>query len=68
MYEDKQWALGLKQSGILNLLGISHFGRPSLLSDCVKQLLSCIHGGALWLEKRIEIDAQLISKLTSLPL
>lgn len=61
LYEEYNWALGLKESTILNFLDITHFGRNLKVNAYVKKLLSCIHGGTLWLDEKVEITLQLIS-------
>lgn len=53
----QQRALGLETSGITNLLDIQHFGRSNYITYCVKMLLSCVHGGYLWLNPNVSIDA-----------
>jgi hypothetical protein len=45
--EMQVWEIGLKKSGILNLLEVPHFRCSLRINDCVKLLLSCIHGGTL---------------------
>ena len=56
----------LEQSGLLNLLKISHFGRAPEVNAVVKVLLSCIDGGYLWLGSRIDINVYLIHLITRL--
>jgi len=45
----QQWALGLETSGITNLLDFPQFGRSIYITCCIKTLLTCVHGGHLWL-------------------
>jgi hypothetical protein len=40
-------AAGLTNTGILNLLEIPHFGRGKEVKNCIKQLISVLHGGSL---------------------
>jgi hypothetical protein len=47
--------------GILNLLDILNFGRSTKINICVKLLLSCVHGGFLWLYRLVSIDTELIA-------
>ena len=48
------------------MLDIHHFN-PSLdVNACVKQLVSCVHGGTLWLDEKVEITIHLISKIIGL--
>jgi hypothetical protein len=44
---------GLEKTCILNLLEIPHFGRSTEINICIKLLLSCIHGGFLWLDRPV---------------
>jgi hypothetical protein len=57
----KVWARGLERAGILNLFDIPHFDRSQEVNACVKMLLTCVHGGYLWLDRPISIDTDLIS-------
>jgi hypothetical protein len=59
-----QWINGLYNSSIMNLLDIPHFGHGKNVILCVKKLVSRIHGGILWMERPIQIDVALISKIT----
>jgi hypothetical protein len=65
--QPKQWVTGLENIGILNLLEIPHFRWGKDVNKCVKQLLSVLHGGFLWLEEPISIDVELISFIIGLP-
>ena len=60
----KEYARGLEQSGLLNLLLMPHFGRLGLVGMYVKQLIVCFHGGYLWLDKPYEVMVDLISNIT----
>jgi hypothetical protein len=51
------WIKELAQSTILNVMKIPHFGRHQEVNACVKLLLSCYHGGYLWLDRRITVDS-----------
>jgi hypothetical protein len=64
--QPKPWAVGLANTGILNLVEIPHFGRGKEVNNCVKQLMAVLHGGFLWLEEPISIDVELISFITGL--
>jgi hypothetical protein len=61
------WETGLEKSGILNLLEVPHFGHSLEINACVKLLLSCVHGGTLWLDPPVSIDTALIARITGLP-
>jgi hypothetical protein len=51
---------GMAPSTMLNVMNIPHFGNHQEVNVCVKLLLSCYHGGYLWLDKRIIVDPTLI--------
>jgi hypothetical protein len=61
------WERGLEQEGILNLFDIPHFGRSKKVNARVKFLLTCVHGGYLWLYRPISIDTNLSARITILP-
>jgi hypothetical protein len=60
------WIKELVQSMTLNVMKIPHFGRHQKVNACVKLLLSCYHGGYLWLDRRITVDLRLIHQITGL--
>jgi hypothetical protein len=60
------WIKGLAQSTVLNVMKIPHFGHHQEVNACVKLLLSCYHGGYLWLDQRITVDLMLIHQITGL--
>ena len=62
----KAWIASLQPSGMLNLLQIPHFGRSNEINVVVKVLLSCMHGGHLWLDCRVDITIDLIHRITGL--
>jgi hypothetical protein len=51
---------------ILNVMKIPHFGRNQEVNACVKILLSCYHGGYLWLDGHITVDLVLIHLIIGL--
>jgi hypothetical protein len=57
--------MNLAQSTLLNVMKIPHFGRHQEVNACVK-LLSCYHGGYLWLNHRITVDPTLINQIMGL--
>ena len=59
---------GLKKLGILIFLDIPHFGRSLEVNACVKKLITIVHGGNLWLDVKVEITTQLISRITRFPI
>ena len=52
-------------SGLLNLLRISHFGRSPKLNAVIKVLLSCVHEGYLWLDRKIDLNVDVVHRITS---
>ena len=56
----------LERSGLLNLLRLPHFGRGAEVNAVVRVLLSCVHGGYLWLGNRINLNVDLIHRITGL--
>jgi hypothetical protein len=67
LLETHMWATRLKNSGTLNLFEVPHFRCILEINACVNLLLSCIHGGTLWLEPPASIDIALILRITGLP-
>jgi hypothetical protein len=65
--EPQVWATGLQKEGLLNLFDIPHFGWSQEINACVKMLLSCVHGGYMWLDRPVSIDTDLIVHITGLP-
>ena len=61
------WASGLDQSRLLGLINMPHFGRFNESHACLKQLLSCFHGGTLWLNTLIPVTVYLITSIIGLP-
>ena len=45
---------------------IPHFDKHQEANACIKLLLSCYHGGYLWLDSRIIVDPTLINRITGL--
>jgi hypothetical protein len=45
---------------------IPHFGRHQEVNVCVKLLMSCFHGGYMWLDRCITVDPTLIHLITRL--
>jgi hypothetical protein len=54
-------------SGIMNLLDIPHFGHDKNVGLYVKQLVSCVHRGILCMDRLVQIDVPLISKIIGIP-
>ena len=60
------WINGLAQSTVINVMKIPYFFHHKEVNSCVKLLLSCYHGGYLWLDRRITVDPTLIHLITRL--
>jgi hypothetical protein len=58
------WTKEITRSTILNVMKMPHFGRNQEVNACVKLLLSCFHGGYLWLDRRMTVDLALIHMIT----
>jgi hypothetical protein len=58
--------MNLSQSTLLNVMNIPHFGRHQEVNVCVNIMLSCYHGGYLWLYRRITFDPTSIHRITGL--
>jgi hypothetical protein len=65
--EPGQWITRLYNSHIMNLLDIPYFGCGKNVRIYVKQLVIRIHGGILWMDRPVQIDMALISKITGIP-
>jgi hypothetical protein len=59
----QQWTHNLVQSTLLNVMKIPHFGMHREVNACVILLLSCYHGGYLWLDRCITMDPILINQI-----
>jgi hypothetical protein len=59
----QQWTHNLAQSTLLNVMKIPLFGRHQEVNACVRLLLSCYHGGYLWLDCHITMDLILINRI-----
>jgi hypothetical protein len=62
----QSWTHNLAQSTLLNVMNIPHFERHREVNACVKLLLSCYHGGYLWLNHCITFDPKLINRIIGL--
>ena len=60
------WIASLQPSRLLNLLQIAHFGRSNEINAVVKVLLSCVHGGHLWLDRSVDVTIDLIHRIRGL--
>jgi hypothetical protein len=57
----------LRNTWILNLLEIPHFGKGKEVNNCIKQLMVVLHGGFVWLDQPISIDVELIVLIIGIP-
>ena len=62
----QEWIKKLSPSGLLNLLRIPHFGHSLELNVVVEVLLSCVHDGYLWLDHKIDLNVDVIHRITGL--
>lgn len=62
----QEWIEKLAPLGLLNLLRIPHFVRSPELNMVVKVLLSCVHDGYLWLDCKIDVNVDVIHRITGL--
>lgn len=60
------WIEVLEPSGLLNLLRIPHFGRSAEVTIVMKILLSCMHEGFLWLDRKVDLNVHLIHRIMGL--
>jgi hypothetical protein len=60
------WTMDIARSTILNVMNIPHFDRHQEVNVCVKILMSCYHGGYLWLDRCNIVDPTLIHWITGL--
>jgi len=58
--------MDIARSTILNMMKIPNFRRHQEVNACIKILLSCFHGGYLWLDRHITVDPALIQRITRL--
>ena len=52
--------------GTIELLRIPHFGRSPKVNAVVKLLLSCVHDRYLWMESKIDLNIDVIHRMTGL--
>jgi hypothetical protein len=60
------WIKDIERLMILNVMKIPHFSRHHKVKACVKLLMSCYHGGYLWLDRCVTVDLTLIHLITVL--
>lgn len=62
----QKWIEKVAPSGLLNLLRILHFVHSLELNIVVKVLLSCVHDIYLWLDCKIDVNVDIIHRITKL--
>ena len=62
----QEWIERLAPSSLLNLLRIPYFGRSMELNAVVKVLLSCVHDGYLWVDQKIDLNVDVIHRITGI--
>ena len=65
--QSMKWVMGVEKVGLLNMPYVSHFNRTNINIVCVRQLLTLVHDGCLWLGEPIPINDMLIHWITMLP-
>jgi hypothetical protein len=65
--QPKQWIPGFFNTWILHLLEIPHFGRGKYVNNYLKQLLTILHGGFLWMDRLVSINMEVIVFIIGLP-
>lgn len=62
-----KWLCRVEKTRLLNLLWMSHFHHAPITIFIIRQLLSLVHDGCLWLVEPIPITANLIHCISRLP-
>ena len=62
----QEWIERITSYGLLNLLRIPHFSQSPELNAVVKVLLSCVHDGYFWLDRKIDLNVDVIHRITGL--
>lgn len=62
----QEWIEKIAHSGLLNLLGIMHFACSPKLNVVVKVLLSYVHDANLWLDRKRDVNVDIIHRITIL--
>jgi hypothetical protein len=68
LLEPMKWILGLYNMVIMNLLDLLHFGHSKHINGCIKQLLTRVHGGIIWMDRLMLINVDLIAAIIGLPI
>lgn len=62
-----QWIRRVEKSGLLNLLWVPHYHCSNINTTFIRQLLTLVHDGCLWLGVPIPITDMLIHRIMLLP-
>lgn len=62
-----EWICKVENYGLLSLLWVPNYHRTTIITTCVRQLLTLVHDGCLWLGVHIPITYMLIHRITHLP-
>ena len=62
----QEWVEKLAPSSLLNLLRILHFSWSPELNVVMKVLLSCMHDGYFWLDRKIDLNVDVIHQIIGL--
>ncbi len=65
--EPMKCVAGIEHARLMNMLYVPHFGRRTINSICVCQLLALVHDECLWMGEPIPIDDMLIRRITVFP-
>lgn len=62
-----KWLRGVEKARLLHLRWIPHYHHAPITIFVIRQLLCLVHDGYLWLEELIPITANLIHRISQLP-
>lgn len=67
MLEMEEWVRDVENLVLLNMLWVPHYHCTPINTICVRQLLTLVHDGCLWLGGHIPITDMLIHIITHFP-
>lgn len=62
-----KWVRGVEKARLFHMIYVPHFHRLIINIMFVRQLLTLVHDGCLWLSEPIPITDMLIHRITKLP-
>lgn len=65
--EPMKWVHGVQLAELLHMIFIPHFHRSNINMQCVRQLLTLLDDGSLWLGEPIPIMDMLIDRISNFP-